>query len=327
MTAHTLIDKIWDAHRVAALGDGLDLVYVDRHLLHDLSGPGSLAALERRGLSVRRPDLTFAMLDHGVRPALQPEIAINSFDNGTDLEYTLSLEALPEIDALLRRLARALPPGGDGTIVHGDYRLGNLALDPGDPGRVVAIFDWEMSTLGDPLADLGYTLIYWTEPGDDDVFGGVDGPFLEPIEAGLAHAGREHGHPATAHDPADGDAAARVVAGGWPDRPMGGRVETPGHQPGHETCVGGLDLVRSDHREPVAESENDPGLDPRQLRRKLDVIGHVVWPGPVESPVPVNPEQIAGVRLVTVQAHQRIDTGGGDDRRVAQLGERRESDS
>ncbi len=66
MTAHTLIDKIWDAHRVAALGDGLDLVYVDRHLLHDLSGPGSLAALERRGLPVRRPDLTFAMLDHGV---------------------------------------------------------------------------------------------------------------------------------------------------------------------------------------------------------------------------------------------------------------------
>ena len=66
MTAHTLFDKIWDAHRVAALGDGLDLVYVDRHLLHDLSGPGSLAALEQRGLAVRRPDLTFAMPDHGV---------------------------------------------------------------------------------------------------------------------------------------------------------------------------------------------------------------------------------------------------------------------
>ena len=50
--------------------------------------------------------------------------------------------------------------------MHGDYRLGNLALDPRDPGRVAAIFDWEMATLGDPLADLGYTLIYWTEPGD-----------------------------------------------------------------------------------------------------------------------------------------------------------------
>jgi aminoglycoside phosphotransferase (APT) family kinase protein len=73
---------------------------------------------------------------------------------------------LAEIDELGRRLGRALPPRSDSTIVHGDYRLGNLALDPGDPSRIVAIFDWEMATLGDPLADLGFTLIYWSEAGD-----------------------------------------------------------------------------------------------------------------------------------------------------------------
>ena len=73
---------------------------------------------------------------------------------------------LPAIDALARRLARALPVSPPAALVHGDYRLGNLALDPRDPGRVVAIYDWEMATLGDPLADLGYTLIYWAEPGD-----------------------------------------------------------------------------------------------------------------------------------------------------------------
>lgn len=73
---------------------------------------------------------------------------------------------LPEIETLLSRLAWAVPASGDATIVHGDYRLGNMALDPDDPGRVVAIFDWEMSTLGDPLADLGYTLIYWMEAGE-----------------------------------------------------------------------------------------------------------------------------------------------------------------
>ncbi len=73
---------------------------------------------------------------------------------------------LAEVDELLRRLARALPARSDAAIVHGDYRLGNLALDPSDPGRVVAIFDWEMATLGDPLADLGYTLGYWYESGD-----------------------------------------------------------------------------------------------------------------------------------------------------------------
>ena len=74
---------------------------------------------------------------------------------------------LPEIEALIPRLAAALPVSPPPTIVHGDFRLGNMALDPRDPGRVVAVFDWEMSTLGDPLSDLGYTLIYWVDAGDD----------------------------------------------------------------------------------------------------------------------------------------------------------------
>lgn len=73
---------------------------------------------------------------------------------------------LPAIDALAKRLAERLPESPPPTLVHGDFRLGNLALDPADPGRVVAIFDWEMATLGDPLSDLGYTLIYWGEEAD-----------------------------------------------------------------------------------------------------------------------------------------------------------------
>ena len=75
---------------------------------------------------------------------------------------------LPAIEALIRRLNDALPTATDPGLVHGDYRLGNLALDPGDPGRVIAIFDWEMATLGDPLADLGYTLMYWGEEGEPE---------------------------------------------------------------------------------------------------------------------------------------------------------------
>jgi len=73
---------------------------------------------------------------------------------------------LPEIDELIRRLRAALPESPAPAIVHGDYRLGNMALDPADPSRVIAVFDWEMATLGDPLADLGYTLIYWADPGE-----------------------------------------------------------------------------------------------------------------------------------------------------------------
>jgi len=86
-------------------------------------------------------------------------------------------DGLPAIDELIRRLRAALPTSPAPTLVHGDYRLGNLSLDRHDPGRVVAIFDWEMATLGDPLADLGYTLIYWAEPGDP-VVGGAFGSHL-----------------------------------------------------------------------------------------------------------------------------------------------------
>jgi aminoglycoside phosphotransferase (APT) family kinase protein len=52
------------------------------------------------------------------------------------------------------------------SLVHNDYKLDNVMLAADDPGRVVAVFDWDMCTLGDPLADLGALLTYWTEPND-----------------------------------------------------------------------------------------------------------------------------------------------------------------
>ena len=73
---------------------------------------------------------------------------------------------LPEIHELIRRLRASIPQSPTPTIVHGDYRLGNMMLDPKDPGRVVAVLDWEMATLGDPLSDVGYTLGYWGDMGD-----------------------------------------------------------------------------------------------------------------------------------------------------------------
>jgi aminoglycoside phosphotransferase (APT) family kinase protein len=64
-------------------------------------------------------------------------------------------------------LARALPKGRAGALLHNDYRLDNCLLDTGDPARIVAVLDWDMCTQGDPLADLGYLLNYWVEPDDD----------------------------------------------------------------------------------------------------------------------------------------------------------------
>jgi aminoglycoside phosphotransferase (APT) family kinase protein len=70
---------------------------------------------------------------------------------------------LPAIDELARRLRAALPESGPPTIVHGDYRLDNTMLAPDDPTRIVAVLDWEMATLGDPLADVGLFLLYWAQ--------------------------------------------------------------------------------------------------------------------------------------------------------------------
>jgi len=68
---------------------------------------------------------------------------------------------LPALDELARRLDAALPESGPPSIVHGDYRLDNTMLAADDPGRIVAVLDWEMSTLGDPLTDVGLLLVYW----------------------------------------------------------------------------------------------------------------------------------------------------------------------
>ncbi|MCB0974367.1 MAG: phosphotransferase family protein [Actinobacteria bacterium] len=68
---------------------------------------------------------------------------------------------LPQVDDLISRLQNSVPAHSDATIVHGDYRLDNTMIHPTDPGEVVAVVDWEMSTLGDPLADLGLLILYW----------------------------------------------------------------------------------------------------------------------------------------------------------------------
>lgn len=67
----------------------------------------------------------------------------------------------PAIDALAGQLRRMMPEQRETTLVHGDFRLGNVMLDRDGSGRIVAVFDWEMSTLGDPLSDVGYALLWW----------------------------------------------------------------------------------------------------------------------------------------------------------------------
>jgi aminoglycoside phosphotransferase (APT) family kinase protein len=76
------------------------------------------------------------------------------------------LDGHEALDALGADLAARLPRTQRSAVVHGDYRLDNTILDPERPGRVAAVLDWEMSTLGDPLADLGILLGYWSQADD-----------------------------------------------------------------------------------------------------------------------------------------------------------------
>jgi aminoglycoside phosphotransferase (APT) family kinase protein len=73
---------------------------------------------------------------------------------------------VPAVDELGRLLARAIPTSQLTSIVHGDYRLDNCLMALHNPAQVNAVLDWELSTLGDPLTDLGLLMFYWREPGE-----------------------------------------------------------------------------------------------------------------------------------------------------------------
>ena len=91
----TLFDKIWDNHTVRHIPDGPDVLYIDRHLIHEVTSPQAFSALREKGLKVFRPERTFATCDHNVptlgqdRPIEDPssaaavaELARNTADNG-----------------------------------------------------------------------------------------------------------------------------------------------------------------------------------------------------------------------------------------------------
>ncbi|WP_028932864.1 phosphotransferase family protein [Pseudonocardia spinosispora] len=103
-----------------------------------------------------------------------------------------------EVTTLAGELADSLPVTQRSTIVHGDYRIDNLMYDHVEPGRIRAVLDWEMSTLGDPMADLGLLMIYWPSPGD---------PAIWRNASLLASPTREPGFPTRA------ELAARYAAG------------------------------------------------------------------------------------------------------------------
>jgi|FLYL01.1.fsa_nt_gi aminoglycoside phosphotransferase (APT) family kinase protein len=92
------------------------------------------------------------------RPAGYIERQVRRFSE--QLERIKNRE-VPELEELARRLPGAIPEESDHTIVHGDYRLDNTIVS--EDGHIAAVLDWEMSTLGDPLADMGILRMYWRD--------------------------------------------------------------------------------------------------------------------------------------------------------------------
>lgn len=78
---------------------------------------------------------------------------------------TDEIEAAPRVAAWLQDNR---PEERGAALIHNDFKLDNVVLDPADPTRIIGVLDWEMSTLGDPLMDLGTSLSYWINRDDDD---------------------------------------------------------------------------------------------------------------------------------------------------------------
>jgi aminoglycoside phosphotransferase (APT) family kinase protein len=75
---------------------------------------------------------------------------------------------LPEMERVGRWLAETLPPESGAAVIHNDFKYDNVMFDAADPSTIVAVLDWEMVTVGDPLMDLGTTLGFWVEAGDPE---------------------------------------------------------------------------------------------------------------------------------------------------------------
>ncbi|MGI8329666.1 phosphotransferase family protein [Actinomadura scrupuli] len=152
--------------------------YVEGRVLRTVEDAADLSPVQARELSERLAealaaihavDLEAAGLTDFGRPAGYMARQLKRWGQQWERSYSAgsrAVDPLAEYERLVARLAERLPENGLTRLVHGDFRLDN-ALSRLEPrAEIAAVVDWEMSTLGDPLADLGLTLVYWAEATD-----------------------------------------------------------------------------------------------------------------------------------------------------------------
>jgi len=119
------------------------------------------------------------------KPTGYLERQLRRFGGLWELNKTREIAAVESVGGWL---SENLPSSAEATIVHGDYRLGNTMFASAAPARLEAVLDWEMATIGDPLADIGYMCMMWSEAGDPN----------EGLRAHLGNVTRAEGFPTRA---------------------------------------------------------------------------------------------------------------------------------
>ena len=147
--------------------------FLDGHVLTSELPPGleEPAARQRLGeelvdalVEIHAADVDDPALAAFARSGSYLERQVRRF---TQLWAVNATRELPTVVAVGQRLTELLPEPLPATVVHGDYRLGNLMVERDRPDRVIAVLDWEMGAIGDPRADLGYLLATYAEPGGE----------------------------------------------------------------------------------------------------------------------------------------------------------------
>jgi aminoglycoside phosphotransferase (APT) family kinase protein len=145
--------------------------YVPGYVIASAVPPALAAPSQRRRaaevfidalVAVHEVDVAAAGLEWLGRPGRYLERQLRRFSASWEINRTRQLAAITELE---RRLRLGLPAAEETTLIHGDVRLGNAIFAPEPPARLAALLDWEMATLGDPLADLGYLAAAWTDTG------------------------------------------------------------------------------------------------------------------------------------------------------------------
>lgn len=134
-----------------------------------LRGPGHEGCTPElmRRLSEQIPELLAEL--HALRLELpgKPEGYVERQVTGWSQRYRrAATDPWPDAEPVMRWLQAERPPECGAALIHNDLKYDNLVLDPADPTRILAVLDWEMATLGDPLMDLGTSLGYWVEATD-----------------------------------------------------------------------------------------------------------------------------------------------------------------